>query len=139
MPRACNMHLPYTALTPPSCSFFAFFPLQKAKGLPVQFHVGVPAQAIEQLLASALVQWHLTGIDLVGGQADPASEEHFGISIAEGEGVVRLGCAACSVVDLFCVVSKFCGRVRCAGLGFLFCSAVCCSVLHSAWCGEGVM
>lgn len=35
-----------------------------------------------------LAQWHLTGIELEPG-ADVASEEHFGISVAEG--VVRVG------------------------------------------------
>jgi hypothetical protein len=58
--------------------------LQRAAGLPVRFHVGVSAHAIEELLRASLVQWHLTGIEMPPGEEDPASEEHFGISIAEG-------------------------------------------------------
>ncbi|EFN56792.1 expressed protein [Chlorella variabilis] len=57
---------------------------KRAKGLPVHFHIGVPSETIEELLRTSLVQWHLTGIELVAGAEDPASEEHFGISIAEG-------------------------------------------------------
>lgn len=44
---------------------------------------------------SSLVQWHLTGIELEVAE-DPASEEHFGISIAEG-GRRRRGLSACKV------------------------------------------
>ena len=36
-----------------------------------------------------MLQWHLTGIELES-EEDPASEEHFGISVAEGE----LSCTA---------------------------------------------
>ncbi|KAI3427093.1 hypothetical protein D9Q98_007032 [Chlorella vulgaris] len=57
---------------------------QRAQNLPVHFHVGVPAHVIEEVLHSSLVQWHLTGVELEPGAEDPASEEHFGISIAEG-------------------------------------------------------
>jgi hypothetical protein len=74
-----------------SCSVLAFITCppacsapQKAQGLPVHFHIGVAAHVIEELLHSSLVQWHLTGIELGPGVEDPASEEHFGISIAEG-------------------------------------------------------
>ncbi|PRW51010.1 Glycosyl transferase family 2 [Chlorella sorokiniana] len=56
---------------------------KKAVGLPVNFHIGVPAEKIEDLMHGSLVQWHLTGIELES-EEDPASEEHFGISVAEG-------------------------------------------------------
>lgn len=55
----------------------------QAQGLPVQFHVGAPAEEISKMLGTAIVQWHLTGFDSPPG-TDPASEEHFGISVAEG-------------------------------------------------------
>ncbi len=58
-------------------------------GLPVKFHVGVSSRDVEDVLHATLVQWHLTGVGLVPGQ-DPASEEHFGISVAEGGGGVAL-------------------------------------------------
>jgi hypothetical protein len=47
--------------------------------------VGVSPQTIEEVMHTSLVQWHLTGVELEAGEEDPASEEHFGISIAEGE------------------------------------------------------
>ncbi|KAL4444085.1 hypothetical protein ABPG75_011822 [Micractinium tetrahymenae] len=56
---------------------------QRAGRLPVHFHIGVTPQKIEEVMHSSLVQWHLTGIGLEVAE-DPASEEHFGISIAEG-------------------------------------------------------
>lgn len=56
---------------------------QKAAHLPVNFHVGVSSEEIQQLMDVSLVQWHLTGIELAS-EEDPASEEHFGISVAEG-------------------------------------------------------
>ena len=51
----------------------------------------MPSETIEELLRTSLVQWHLTGIELVAGAEDPASEEHFGISIAEGGPGAALG------------------------------------------------
>ena len=69
---------------PPPCPPYAPLP-QKAAHLPVHFHVGVSPQTIEEVMHSSLVQWHLTGVELEAGEEDPASEEHFGISIAEGE------------------------------------------------------
>eukprot|EP00887_Chlorella_sp_A99_P006799 scaffold2.g6799.t1 len=55
----------------------------EAVGLPVVFHVASPSSELEAVLQSSLVQWHLTGVES-NTTSDPASEEHFGISIAEG-------------------------------------------------------
>ena len=57
--------------------------MQEAVGAPIIFHVASPSSELEQVLQSALVRWHLTGAEMT--TSDPASEEHFGISIAEGE------------------------------------------------------
>jgi glycosyltransferase involved in cell wall biosynthesis len=51
--------------------------------LPLSIHLSVPASEIQRLLCSASVQWHLTGA-LLEEEVDPASSEHFGISVVEG-------------------------------------------------------
>jgi glycosyltransferase involved in cell wall biosynthesis len=56
-----------------------------AADLPVQFHVSATPQVLKEVMTSSLVQWHMTGAE-TNTTADPASEEHFGISIAEGMG-----------------------------------------------------
>lgn len=66
------------------CLFSGSCSLQDAAGAPVVFHVASPSSEVEQVLQSALVQWHLTGAES-NTTSDPASEEHFGISIAEGK------------------------------------------------------
>ena len=58
--------------------------MQRAKGLPIHFHIGVPASKVQEIMHISLIQWHLTGVELETTD-DPASEEHFGISVAEGE------------------------------------------------------
>lgn len=57
---------------------------ERAKGLPVSFEVDVAASAVGDALRESLVQWHMTGGD-ADTTGDPASEEHFGISVAEGQ------------------------------------------------------
>ena len=54
----------------------------QGKGLPVRFHVNVPAHALETLYRDAAVYWHGTGLgsDL---ERAPGNAEHFGISIVE--------------------------------------------------------
>ncbi len=49
----------------------------------IQFHVSTPSERLIQLYAKSRVLWHLTGID-TSTVKDPASLEHFGISIVEG-------------------------------------------------------
>lgn len=51
-------------------------------GLNVDFHINAHQSEIMDILSKSLVQWHLTGIDSV--EQDPASEEHFGVSVVEG-------------------------------------------------------
>lgn len=53
-----------------------------ARGLPVAFDVDASKETLEDALRGALVQIHMTGAD--GDDRDPASEEHFGISVVEG-------------------------------------------------------
>jgi glycosyltransferase involved in cell wall biosynthesis len=53
-----------------------------ADGLPVTFDVDAPKDVLEGALRGALVQIHMTGAD--GDERDPASEEHFGLAVAEG-------------------------------------------------------
>jgi glycosyltransferase involved in cell wall biosynthesis len=53
-----------------------------ADGLPVTFDVDAPKDVLEGALRGAVVQWHMTGAD--GDDHDPASEEHFGLAVAEG-------------------------------------------------------
>jgi hypothetical protein len=60
-----------------------FSRMQYMRYLPIKFYTSVSAEKVESVLQNALVQWHLTGVELTPGQ-DPASEEHFGISIVEG-------------------------------------------------------
>lgn len=80
--------------------------VQRAGRLPVHFHIGVTPQKIEEVMHSSLVQWHLTGIELEVAE-DPASEEHFGISIAEGgrggAAAARLAARAAELVTRECV------------------------------------
>lgn len=57
---------------------------KRASGLPVVFEVNAQSSTVASALRTSLVQWHMTGGD--GDTArDPASEEHFGISVAEGQ------------------------------------------------------
>ena len=60
---------------------------RKAAGLKVDIVVSPPPDKVRDLLQSSLVQWHLTGADSVVN--DPASQEHFGMSIVEG---MSVGC-----------------------------------------------
>ena len=60
---------------------------RKAAGLNVDIITGQSQERVLQLLQSALVQWHMTGADLI--VRDPASYEHFGMAIVEG---MSLGC-----------------------------------------------
>ena len=57
---------------------------ERAKGLPVAFEVDAPSSVVGDALRTSLVQWHMTGGDSDTAD-DPASEEHFGISVAEGQ------------------------------------------------------
>ena len=50
----------------------------------VFFHFGVSADELKAWLGSCHAIWHLTGIDQDLAQPDPASFEHFGISVVEG-------------------------------------------------------
>eukprot|EP00887_Chlorella_sp_A99_P005834 scaffold1.g5834.t1 len=58
---------------------------QQAIGANVSFHISTTSDDIRNMMAISLVQWHLTGYDVKAG-SDPASEEHFGISVCEGMG-----------------------------------------------------
>jgi glycosyltransferase involved in cell wall biosynthesis len=49
----------------------------------VEFMISVPPEMVTAQLRSAIIQWHLTGVE-VDAEKDPASREHFGISIVEG-------------------------------------------------------
>ena len=51
-------------------------------GLNVKIHINAHPNDLARVLATSLVQWHLTGVDAPSD--DPASEEHFGISVVEG-------------------------------------------------------
>lgn len=53
--------------------------------LPVSFLHNVPPETLESTLQRSHVFWHLTGIDVINGKesSDPASLEHFGISVVE--------------------------------------------------------
>lgn len=55
-----------------------------ARGFKLRIHFNVNADRshIMNILSSSIVQWHLTGID--SKTSDPASEEHFGLSVVEG-------------------------------------------------------
>jgi len=48
----------------------------------IHFNINADQRGIRNILSSSLVQWHLTGID--SKTSDPASEEHFGLSVVEG-------------------------------------------------------
>jgi hypothetical protein len=50
----------------------------------VFFHLGVSADELKAWLGSCHTIWHLTGIDQDLARPDPASFEHFGISVVEG-------------------------------------------------------
>ncbi len=47
----------------------------------IEIVLAAPSERVISILQSGVVQWHLTGL---GVQDDPASLEHFGISIVEG-------------------------------------------------------
>lgn len=57
---------------------------KRSIGLPVIFDVDAPTSSVADALRTSLVQWHMTGGD-ADTTADPASEEHFGISVVEGQ------------------------------------------------------
>lgn len=57
---------------------------KKAVGLPISFEVDATSSEVKNALRSSLVQWHMTGGD-GDTSRDPASEEHFGISVVEGQ------------------------------------------------------
>ncbi|KAG1661594.1 hypothetical protein FOA52_000769 [Chlamydomonas sp. UWO 241] len=59
----------------------------------VQIINAAPTEVVNGYLLSALIQWHLTGLD-TDSAADPASLEHFGISIVEGmsTGTIPIAC-----------------------------------------------
>jgi hypothetical protein len=52
------------------------------KGKNIKFLINYSNSELVDLLVSADILWHLTGIDK--NHSDPASEEHFGISVALG-------------------------------------------------------
>lgn len=60
---------------------------EKAKDLPVNFHIEASREELVTVLAESTFIWHLTGVD--NTEHDPASNEHFGISVVEG---MQLGC-----------------------------------------------
>ena len=61
-----------------------------AMGLPVTFHIAAPSSEVISILRRSLLYWHMTGVDQPrDATADPASMEHFGISIVEA---MRYGC-----------------------------------------------
>lgn len=55
-----------------------------SKGLPIVFHLSVSREELRETLAKSHFIWHLTGID---AENDPASNEHFGISLVEAMSV----------------------------------------------------
>lgn len=55
----------------------------QAVDLPVTFYPSVDSAAMKALMCSASVQWHLTGA-VTDELSDPASIEHFGMSVVEG-------------------------------------------------------
>ncbi len=57
--------------------------LERGLASLVDVVTSAPPEVVLGYLHTAVVQWHLTGID-VDGDVDPASLEHFGISIVEG-------------------------------------------------------
>lgn len=57
--------------------------------LPVNFLTNASPKQISKTLSRSLIQWHLTGIHEPKQGGDPASLEHFGISVLEG---MSLGC-----------------------------------------------
>ena len=59
--------------------------LQKmARGHPITFQFGIPGKKLMKLLDEGDMIWHLTGMDITEENSDPASYEHFGISVVEG-------------------------------------------------------
>jgi hypothetical protein len=56
----------------------------QAEGHAVKFHFGVSGETLLQLLDEGDMIWHLTGVDIAEENSDPASYEHFGISVVEG-------------------------------------------------------
>ena len=57
---------------------------EMAKGHPVTFQFGIPGNELMKLLDEGDMIWHLTGVDITEENSDPASYEHFGISVVEG-------------------------------------------------------
>ena len=57
---------------------------KEAEGFPITFHIGASSAEVATILKKSLLFWHMTGVDQPSNDtADPASLEHFGISIVE--------------------------------------------------------
>ena len=57
---------------------------KESEGLPITFHIGASSAEVATILKKSLLFWHMTGVDQPSDDtADPASLEHFGISIVE--------------------------------------------------------
>lgn len=79
--------------------------------LNVEFLLGQSSAVVQSALQSSLVQWHMTGID---AQGDPASNEHFGISIVEGMSTGCIPIVYCIGGGLDIVQHKKNGFVACS-------------------------
>lgn len=60
-----------------------------AKGYPIHFLISASETEVTETLASSTIFWHMTGIDEPTKYEDPASLEHFGISVVEA---MSFGC-----------------------------------------------
>lgn len=68
--------------------------LIKSKNLEDRVHleISAPSDRVVEILRTGVVQWHLTGLGVFD---DPASLEHFGISIVEG---MSAGCIPIAIM-----------------------------------------
>ncbi|MBI4748548.1 MAG: glycosyltransferase [Acidobacteria bacterium] len=56
--------------------------IASANGFPVQFHPGIPFEALRQLYRTASIYWHATGYGC-SAEAYPERQEHFGVTTVE--------------------------------------------------------
>jgi glycosyltransferase involved in cell wall biosynthesis len=80
--RDLELHLVGTVSALPGARQFYLDVHERAKGLPIYFHLNAPPELLHELYATSSLYWHATGYGSNENLA-PERMEHFGISVVE--------------------------------------------------------